>query len=380
MNLVRRIINKVVMISRGNEEQFKIVNDKSYPWIFISYISDPFFHKNDEKYIRQHQNMQEVLVMADVFGKLGFNVWVMHYCSRKKIPSIPFSMIFGEGNNFVRACRKNENAIKVFYGTSAYYKYRNEKIREMTDSFNRDFSSDLDYMRLVEDNNAAEMADYILQIGNQFTIQTYPEDLRSKITLIEQSTQQYQYEFRESAKNKSDFVMIASYGNILKGIGPVIQYFHKHKDLNLHWLGTVDDGVLEAISPFLSDNIKIYGYNEMGSVTVKSVFDKCDFLICASGVEGGPSGAVLNAMKNGIIPIVTPCTAPEGIEEYGYLMQSSSCEEVEKAVNWALGLDKYTIEDKKRKSADFISENYNLAHYSKAFYEYIRGIINSNGR
>ena len=68
----------------------------------------------------------------------------------------------------------------------------------------------------------------------------------------------------------------------------------------------------------ISPNIKLWGFMDINSDELTAIIDRCNFLIYPSGSEGGCPGAVINSMKKGLIPIVTPWAAFDGIEEYGF--------------------------------------------------------------
>ena len=41
--------------------------------IFVSYLSEPFYIKNDNQYFNAHQNRRETIIMADIFTKMNYS-------------------------------------------------------------------------------------------------------------------------------------------------------------------------------------------------------------------------------------------------------------------------------------------------------------------
>lgn len=366
----KRIINKIKGIMGGSKEVYSaVINDKA-PWVFVSYIADPFYHRNDNVYLDTHQNKREAIAMAEVFNKLGYNVYFMLYTSQKPLPDIDCKLIFGHEPNIQRAKDKYRNARMIFYGVSTYYEYRNKKIKEMTNEFNEAFKARVPCRRTVEPHTAVNDADAILLIGSDNTVKTFPEQYRNKITKIHQSTQNTKYLRNIEVHGNKEFFYLASYGNVLKGVYPIIDFFSKHPEYELHWVGPIEKDVHEAIKNKLTSNLYIYGCQDIGSNLVLGLMERCDFILYPSGVEGVP-GSVLNAMKSGLIPLVTPWASFDEIENYGFVMEDATIKGVESAVNWAMSLSLDEIDRRKKECQKFVLHNYNLERFTQEFETYM---------
>lgn len=57
-----------------NMDFYESVVDEKAPWVFVSYISDPFYHSSCEHYLNMHQNKREALQRARIFNGGG----IMH--------------------------------------------------------------------------------------------------------------------------------------------------------------------------------------------------------------------------------------------------------------------------------------------------------------
>lgn len=359
------------LIRCKKEIEYKAIIDENAPWIFVSYIADPFYHMGDQDYLNIHQNKREALIMGRVFNRLGYNAYFMLYNSEYELPDYDFKYLFGHEPNIMRAKKKYPNAELIYYGVSTYYDYRNNTIKKMTKEFNDKYNSCIPERRLVQPHQSIENSKSILLIGSEYTKKTYPIEYQDKICKIHQSTQNCNYIKNLHANHRNEFLYIASNGNILKGVQAIIDFFSQHSEYELHWIGPIESDVKKAIQKSLTGNIKLYGFQRMDSRIALGLFERCDFMIYPSGVEGIP-GAVLNSMKNGLIPLVTQIASFDGMENLGYIMENPTLECVDEAIKWAMSLDEKSILEKKVECQKFILNNFNLERFEFEFENFMR--------
>lgn len=368
----KRIIKKTISLFKKAEVAGKYVvrtNDTA-KWIFVSYI--PYvFHEKDISKRLAHQNQNEMIAIVDALKRLGYNIYVMAYDSTDKLPDIDVSIVFGLEPVFGRACEKYSNARKIYYATGAYYKHQNNMITSMTDNFNSIFNANIPYRRLVNPHNSSEISDSILQIGSNYTIDTYPPNLHYKIHTIHQSSQATASNTIEYAK-ENEYIFMGSGGNLLKGLGVLFNYFCHNTDFTLNIIGSIEDDVMEIIRSKITQNIRIHGYLNIESEELQSVIKKCNFIIYPSGSEGGCPGAVINMMKKGMIPIVSRWAAFDEIEEYGYLLKDLDSESIHMAIEWSSKLTEEKIVEMKKKASKFVCDTYSLKKFSVEFEEFIK--------
>lgn len=374
----QKILRKIRILKNDDckDSYVSIVSPKA-PWVYIAYIADVFFHLSDEEYLSSHQNKREALAQVEIFNKLGYNVFVQDYLSKNKIPKIKFSIVFGHEPNFVRASIKNPTALKIHYVPGAYIDHRNGQIIKMTDYVNQMYNCNIPYRRLLEFDNqkhsskiAYEIADKILLIGSKYTIATFPIHLQPKIVPIHQSTQATRIVNDIQYSHQNEYFFMGSYGNILKGITLLIEYFSSHQENTINIVGPLEPDVENAIKKSLSNNIKLHGYIDINSDKMTEIMQRCNFIIYPSGSEGMP-GAVLNSMKNGLIPIVTQWAAFDEIKEFGYLLEDWSVDSIGEGVTWSKSMGRKEILQLKQKCAEYVKKTYNLNQYKKEFEDFI---------
>lgn len=366
--IIKITIKRLVVIFRSDHIIFKLKDNA--PWLYFAYLPDAFRHLNDGTLMSKHQNMKETIKMVEVFKQLGYNVYLQDFRSKKILPKhINPSVVIGLEPNFNRACEKWSNAKKIYFATGAYWEHANKQIITMTDYLNQTYGGKMSYRRMTKPHQASQMADYILQIGSSYTVQTYPKDCQPKITCIDQSSTAISYEKHYVPGNH--FFFMASGGNVLKGASLLIEYFRDHPELTLHWVGPIEDDFFEAMKSQMTPNILTYGFLNVNSDKMKEVVSKCNFILYPSGTEGGCPGAVINSMKMGLIPIVTPWAAFDGIEDVGFIMEDWTIKSIQKGIEWALSKTMYEIEDQSLRCQQIVSEKFSLERFGTQLYDYM---------
>lgn len=341
------------------------------PWVYIAYIPEILCKNIDIKELMVHQNRQEMIAIVNIFNDLGYNAYIQSYSSRNPyFPKINVKIVFGLEPLFGEACAHYPAALKIYYATGAYYKFQNAQVHKMTDFVNQNCNCSLPYRRLVAPHNSVEIADKILQIGSKYTLQTYPSDIKSKITCIHQRTLIFQTPDIEYA-SENEFLFVASEGNILKGAFLLIEYFRQHPELTLNWVGPIEDDFWEVVRPRVTANIKTYGFLEWSNEEMQQIVKRCNYFVYPSGSDGTP-GAVLCAMKCGLIPVVTHIAAFDEIDQYGFLIEEYSVAEIDKALKKALSLSPQQIVEKKLQNSSYINNHHHLKRFMEEFEMYIR--------
>lgn len=381
-NKVRRLLYKCHILEDNSPKDFYVSKvSKNAPWVYVAYISGVFYNRDNLSVLNSHQNQREALAQVEIFNELGYNVYVQQFLSKGKIPKRKFEIVFGHEPNFVRASLQNPQAIKIHYVPGAYIDHRNGQIRKMTDYVNRKYNSSIPYRRLLEyddanhdSKSAYSIADKILMIGSKYTIETFPENLRSKIVTIHQSTQLTHTISNIQYASSNEFFFMGSGGNLLKGISLLVEYFSKHQEYKINIVGPIEPDVKDALSGIITSNIKMHGFVDVNSDEMLEIMGRCNFVIYPSGSEGMP-GAVLNSMKNGLIPIVTRWAAFDEIEEYGHVLENWTIDAIGKGIEWSNSLNKDKIIALKEKCSQYVDKTYSLEIYKQEFRDFFIKVI-----
>lgn len=345
------------------------------PWIYLLYVSD--YDRNNVEC--RHQNVRETREMVRIMNECGYNVFVHDWSKKPYFPLINVKVIIGIAPYFEDVCKRYPNAKKIYFATGAYYLHQNMQIKYMTNWVNAKYNTNIPYVRLIEPHHAIEVCDLILMIGSKYSKATYPQFCQNKIHIINQSSLvqncNYTKQTMKLGKRK-EYLFIASTGNVLRGVPLLIDYFTQHSDFILHWIGDLDEDFKEIIDGGkIPSNIIRYGVLEMNSHKMHSIVSQVNFILYPSGSEGGAPGSVINAMQYGLIPLVTPWSAFNEIDEYGYMMNDWSIDAIQKAITWAESLTNSDIEKRRLAVHNFAQKEWSLSRYSKEFMDYMTNFV-----
>lgn len=352
---------------------------KSAPWVFVSYIPEACY-RYGTNYLNGHQNRREMKRIVKVFNSLGFNVYVGQY-DNVSLPDIstPPTVIFGLEPAFERACTKWPNAMKIYYATGASFMHQNGMIKKRTDEFNKRYNplTPFPYQRLTSETERYVLADYIFQIGSEYTVETYPKELRTKIKLIRQSNticnKGLSPVLDASKKNKKVFLSLVSFGPILKGVDLLIDYFREHGEYVLHLCGPIENDFWKIIGE-LPCNIIYHGFMDTASNEFKEIASEAMYMIYPSCTEGMP-GSVINCMYYGCIPIVSKWAAVGSIKKFGFLIEDLNISSISKTVEGAQLLSERELIRMCIKGQQYVIDNYTLDVFESDLRNALKSIL-----
>jgi len=286
-----------------------------------------------------------------------------------------FDVVLGLQPNFNIQKALNPDAVDIYLATGAYLPYADRAIIDRTKAFNAKYGTDIPPRRLVSlADDPSEIASRILQIGSKYTIETYPENIRSKITLINQSStlvNEPHIEDRLECFDSKKFLWIGSGGTILKGVDLVLEYFLDHPEYEVDIVGPIEDDVKAVFEERLRRNpqIRFHGFIDTNSEKFMQITRGTTFMIYPSCTEGAP-GAVNVAMKIGLIPILSRVASFDDIDILGYRLDDISTEAIARGVEWSQGLSQERIRELMHANREY-ARRWSLESFEKEFYDYI---------
>ncbi len=346
-------------------------------WAYVSYIPEALLRK-DEKYINGHQARREMRVMVSVLHCAGYNVVVQSY-NTGSVVRRRFDVVLGLQPNFNIQKKLNPDAVDIYLATGAYLPYADRAIIDRTKAFNAKYGTEIPPRRSVAlADDPSEITNRILQIGSKYTVETYPEDIRSKITLINQSStlvNEPHIEDRLECFNNKKFLWIGSGGTILKGVDLVLEYFLYHPEYEIDIVGPIETDVKDVFEECLRHNpqIRFHGFVDTNSQRFRDIVHDTAFIIYPSCTEGGAPGAVNVAMKLGIIPILSRVASPDGIDTLGYCLDGLSPEAIARGVEWSQGLSRERIRELMRANHEY-ARRWSLDNFEREFADYIDSV------
>lgn len=348
----------------------------------ISYITEPFSKRDNSLYLNKHQNRREVLIIADIFRNLNIST-KFTYLSKPHFSLSGFDLIFGVEPNFIKACKDNPSALKIYYATGAYCKHQNSVVIKRTDEFNQKHGTNIPYIRMVKDHASCEIADHIIQIGSKFTLTTYPEKIKKKIYVIRQSCHEFHFNDFLTKKlkcfSRNEFIWMGSQGSILKGFDLLADFFIDNPQYIIHFIGSIDTEVWNYYKEKFQSkkNIHCYGYVDLDSELMEKLALRSTYVIMPSASEGCP-GSVINMMKLGCIPIVSPYAAFNEIENMGFLIEDFTTAAIKKAIDKVNSITNEEIIQKIELNYRYSNLNFNAQVFNNDLTQCMISILNNN--
>jgi glycosyltransferase involved in cell wall biosynthesis len=279
----------------------------------ITYVACPLYQSPDDLKRAAHSNFSQSVEIARAFNRLGYIVDVVDLRDHVFIPSVHYDVLFGMDYNFERlASYLDKKTKKIYYGTGADWAYENAAEQARSEMLIARRGIQLSPRHLKE-HKWAELADSVIVIGNQVTLDTYQQrnprlyvidnSVLSKISLPD-------LDHKDFGLARQNFLWMGNTGLLRRGLDMVLDAFVHLHDVNLWVCGPLER---EAESAFVRayrhelfhvPNIHPLGWIDVYSKTFQELTDMCAFVIYASCTEG-MSGSVLNCMARGLIPLIS---------------------------------------------------------------------------
>jgi len=292
--------------------------------VLLSYITEPFTRAPWEHFTDPHTNKWECAEIARLFSVRGYVVDIINFDNIKFIPRKKYAVCIDIMQNLERLTKYlPADCKKVMHITSAYGEFQNtvEKQRLLELKHRRNISLAPHRTGVVSNNPA--YADFLEGLGNQTIHATYARFKKYIYPIPISVAREFDFPKQKDFNTaRTNFLWFGGGGAILKGLDLVIEAFATLPQLSLHIVGplTREEDFAQAYKHELAlPNIKYYqrprispdGKMRSGDIPFINIANSCAVLIYPSASEG-TSGAVVQAMHAGLIPIVTKQT---GISE-----------------------------------------------------------------
>ena len=334
-----KIIHRILRI-KGKSEFLNKTNTKS---VLVSYLLIPQNKILKKFYVKNfpHNNVLNSQVIVDFFSEKGFNVYLYDYLNKAPDFTLNYDCFFGHGASFVQITKSlNPSCLKILYLTGAYPPFTTNilKLRKRYNELYYKANEPLFKLNINPDNyKGLQISDKLILLGNDFVKNTYPQEIFSKIHLINNISNIKYYNI-SSNSNTKNFIYMSSIGQVHRGLDLLIRAFSKLPDSNLFVFSNFDkeaDFINNHSELILnSPNIKMIGFVDVNSTIFQSFLRKSSFVILPSASEG-QSSSVINLMKTGLIPVITPNTGLPNISSYGIQIEKPTLKYVFDAINFA---------------------------------------------
>lgn len=335
--------------------------------VAISYLTWPFVEGCESPKARGHTNAFEVIAMAEAWQELGFRVEISSYDNPVYNPPPDCKFAIDIHHNLERwqvpsGCRK------ILHATGPHWLLWNATEYRRLEGVRDRKGVALAPRRQVAPSRGVEVADEVVLLGNEYTINSFAF-AGKPITRVPLSSA-YEFDWptdRDFEKAKRKFLWVASYGMVHKGLDLVLDAFSGLPDLELTVCGRPEkeEDFFRLYHRELKEtpNIHFHGWLDMGAPEFLAMARTHGTIIYPSGAEGG-AGAVIHCMHAGMLPA---CTWESSVDlgDFGLLIREGSVEAVRDAAQTIAAMSADEVEGRARRAW----EHARRAHTRKAFQE-----------
>ncbi|WP_387491261.1 glycosyltransferase [Photorhabdus sp. RM96S] len=319
--------------------------------VLCSYILKPFILKG----AISHSNLQEARCIADIICSLGYDVDICDYKNIRKLNYSKYDIIFGFGHHLENAIYKNFPGKIIHYATGMPQAFQNgesiKRIREFKARNNNILA--LESARFSYDKHLLQeqLSHGIISIGGHDTYKEFKK-INNNLRIIDTTYIDCGYlEEILSTRNinsaKNNFLWLGGTGAIHKGLDLLVEAFKDLKNAQLHIVGDIENE--PTFFTYLTNTIKntnnifYYGYQNLNSPKMISIFKECTFSILPSCSEGQATSIINSIGNGGLIPIVTRHGGND--KEYTIHIKELSIESVKNSIINALNMTQEEIRE-----------------------------------
>jgi len=291
--------------------------------VLISYFTEPFTLAPWEPFSNFHTMYWECYEIARLFSERRYAVDIIDSKNTAFIPKKPYVVCVDVDKNLLRLSELlPKDCKKVFHILISHWEAYNAAEQERLNRLEHRRGVRLAPRRKMPPTQNANIADFLEGFGNKTIFDTFSQ-FKKPIFFIPISAV-IPFDFpkkKDWDKARKHFLWVGGGGAVLKGLDIALEAFTMMPDLHLHVCGPVyaEKDFVEAYRKEIEEtpNIHAYGRIDIGSKQFADIINKCSALVYPSGGEGS-SGAVVQAMHAGLVPIITHETGIQ--EDSGYIV------------------------------------------------------------
>lgn len=353
--------------------------------VLLSYIIDPFLLRPGEPVPYSHTHFWETATIAETFVEAGYRVDAISWTNGEFLPRRGYDFLIDPRLNLERlAPLLPETAVKILHTDTAHYTFNNPAQEERHRALRERRGTALRPVKMLPVNRAAETADVITHLGNDFTRETYRFAGKPMFRIPISVPFTYDWpEGKDFDVVRRRYLWFGSGGLVHKGLDLVLEAFAGLPDFHLTVCGPVrreKDFEREYFRElYETPNIHTYGWIDVGRPEFVELARRTLGLVYPSCAEGGGSSA-LTCLHAGLIPVVTRETSIDLDPGYGVELAGASVEEIRDAVRELSGRDAKTLEEMARKAWSFARERHTKETFRAGYRSFAERLVDGSWR
>jgi|GEM_PF-1802025 len=329
----------------------------------------------------------EARKIADLIRQHGFDVtaitgWSPLIDQMKKSDDL-YDLIVDENGNlpgFLHLLK--DSGISLLYLTGSYPRFQNAQEMGCVQNLNARRNCKYVPKRLLKTDAfdiSLDLADGVLLVGNEVTLNTYPDRYRGKIDTVRVSASvTVEKEEQYIVPPEKEFLWFFGEGVVHKGLDLLLEVFARNPAWTLNVVGPVlkESDFLQIYHRelFETKNIRLHGVMVPSSPEFLSIINRC-FAFIAPAVSEGISPAVATCLTTGLFPIISRNTGITLPASAGIYLTDHSEEAIERAIGKTLELSESDLYEQIVRCRDFAKDHFTRQHFTSDVDKFLTGKV-----
>lgn len=344
--------------------------------VLISYITLSLLNKS-ERTLNAHTNRWESIDMINTFLERGYAVDMIDITNTTFVPRKKYDVFVDNYHNMERLAPLLHDTKKVFFATTAHWKFNNDAEQKRFDELFLRRGMRLLPDRVMPPNRAVETCDQVALLGNTFTAATYSYANKPITTLPISTTHEFESpEHKDFEQIRKNFIWFGGAGVIHKGLDLVVEAFAQMPEYSLTICGKLD-GETDFKKIYQHElslpNIHIAGFMDPGSEAFKTLCQNSLGLVYPSCSEG-QAGSVVLTMHAGLIPIIS-FQSGVTVENFGTILKENTIEQIKTEVASLASLPIESLKDRSIAAWQYAQTHHTRAHFGEAFRSFVDRLL-----
>lgn len=353
--------------------------------VLLSYLTGPFTLTPWEHFTDPHTSYWECGEIARLFSIRGYEVDIINWSDTRFIPKKQYAVIVDIKQNLERlsthlpvSCKKVMHIV--------FSPRQNEAENTRLEHLKSRRGVTLSPQRKEPSSLNVAYADFLEGFGNKTVHSAFAND-KKPIYKIPISVAQI-FDFpkeKDFSRARKNFLWFGGGGAILKGLDIVIEAFADMPDTHLHIIGPsayekefervyARELALSHIHRYQRPGINTNGIMMVGNIPFLEIANMCVALVYPSASEG-TSGAVVQGMHAGIIPIITKETGISEDAPAMILETHPSIESIRAQVRAVANMEPETLRAQAYNTWEYARAHHTKETFSGAYSKFISDIL-----
>ncbi len=343
----------------------------------LSYLTQPVLNKINGEPTSKFSNDGLALSWPKVLNQLGYEVDIINWDDTTfKFPK-DYDLVVSHGAiNFTELnAQLAASTPYIYFSTGNYWKFHIEQEVKRAADLKKRHGVSLPPDRHIDfpEEAANKRADGIIVLGDESMRAVYPFEQVFIINNASYPDDHFDKVTKNYATAKNNFLFFAGSGNVHKGLDLLIDAFQDLEE-NLYIVTALDKNFLEVFKEELKlPNIHVIGEVNMRTLEFYEAMDACAYAILPSCSEG-QAGSVVEAMNQGLIPIVSKETRLD-TTGYGYMLKTSSIDEIKATVHQAASQPVAEVARLAKTTREIAKRDHSPAYFEKKLAAHITKIL-----